>query len=314
MKRAKSMQKMIKPIKPFIIACLSFGIFVLGACSLATGGEEPVEETDSAAVGEELSLAVTSVAICEILDELEYDNVIGVPETSEALSQRYDGITTVGALMTPDYEILASLEPDLVLSPISLESSLSADYNAAGLNSAFLDLSSVEGMYSAISSLGELLDRQEQAQGLLDEYEAYMASYETASEGESPPTVLILMCFPDGFYLVATDKSYAGNLVDLAGGVNVYTDYEGDTSGYMSVNTEDMVQRKPDKILVFAHYSEEAAFAYMEEEFATNEAWQYYDAVLEDEIYYLSRDYFAQSATLAWTDGLDYLWPILYGE
>ena len=52
----------------------------------------------------------------------------------------------------------------------------------------------------------------------------------------------------------------------------------------------------------------------MESEFSDNTSWQYFDAVTNDEIYYLPSEYFGMSATLSWTDSLDYLKPILYGE
>jgi iron complex transport system substrate-binding protein len=256
----------------------------------------------------------TSVAICEILDKLEYDNVIGIPETSsESMPQRYKDVTTIGSAMSPDYEIIKSLSPDLVLSPKSLEDSLSADYSAAGINSAFLDMSSVEGMYSAIKSLGELLNREEQSAKLIDEYNSYMSSYTVENSDEK--SVMILMAFPDGFYLVSTENSYVGNLVKLAGGKNVYdSDTNGDDNGVLQVNPEDMIQKNPDIILVYAHYSEENAFSYMENEFKTNEVWQYYDAVKNDKIYYLPSENFGMSATLDWTDALEYLKPILQGE
>lgn len=259
------------------------------------------------------SIASTSVAICEILDDLDYDNVVGIPETtSDKMPERYKGVDTIGSPMTPDYEIIKDISPDLVLSPKSLESSLSGDYAAAGISSAFLDLSSVQGMYDAITSLGELLDRESQAEKLVDDYEQYMSDYKVNEEEKS---ILILMAFPDGFYLVATENSYVGNLVELAGGKNVYgKDTNGDENGFVTINPEDMVQKDPDKILVFAHYNEDSAFEYMKEEFKTNSAWEYYDAVENDEIYYLPSEYFGMSATLAWTDALDYLKPILYGE
>lgn len=262
----------------------------------------------------ELSIASTSVAICEILDDLGYDNVVGIPETSSGkMPERYKDIKTIGAPMTPDYEIIKEISPDLVLSPKSLEDSLAADYTAAGISSAFLDLSSVQGMYDAITSLGDLLGCQSQAQKLVDDYNNYMESYNTSDEESS--NILLLMAFPDGFYLVATENSYVGNLVELAGGKNVYDkDTNGDENGFVTINPEDMVQKAPDKILVFAHYNEDSAFEYMKEEFKTNSAWEYYDAVKNDEIYYLPSEYFGMSATLAWTDALDYLKPILYGE
>ena len=51
----------------------------------------------------------------------------------------------------------------------------------------------------------------------------------------------------------------------------------------------------------------------MEDEFETNPAWQYYQAVEDGEIYYLPSSCFGMSATLSWTEALDYLQPVLYG-
>ncbi len=285
---------------------------LLGGCASSSQAAQANESSESASGGE-LSIASTSVAICEILDALEYDNVVGVPETSSELPERYADVDTIGAPMTPDYEIIKSISPDLVLSPATLESSLSEDYTSAGISSAFLDLSSVEGMYTAITSLGELLGCEDTAQSLVDDYNSYMSTYTTeeAEDGD----ILLLMAFPDGFYLVATENSYVGNLVKLAGGTNVYDDsYTTDEEGFVNINPEDMVQRDPDKIFVFAHYNEEEAFEYMENEFATSAAWSYYDAVEEGEIYYLPSEYFGMSASLDWKDALEYLKPILYGE
>jgi iron complex transport system substrate-binding protein len=282
-------------------------VCVSGCASMGVKEEDDSSETNPA-------IASTSVAICEILDSLDYENVVGVPETtSDKMPERYKNVETIGAPMTPDYEIIKDISPDLVLSPKTLESSLSADYATAGINSAFLDLSSVEGMYDAITSLGDLLGRKEQAKKLVDDYNDYMDSYSVSNEDAK--SILLLMSFPDGFYLVATENSYVGNLVKLAGGKNVYgTDTNGDENGFVTINPEDMVQKDPDLILMFAHYNEDSAFEYMKEEFKTNSAWQYYDAVKNEDIYYLPSEYFGMSATLEWTDALDYLKPILYGE
>ena len=299
-----------KTLFRFLSAFIS--VVVLGGFSLGGCASSPENAPDSEA-GTDVEIVSTSVAICEILNELEYDNVIGVPETSNSLPERYDGITTVGAPMDPDLEIVKSLNPHLVLSPQTLESSLAESYGAAGITSAFLDLSSVEGMYAAITSLGQYLGREDSAERLNEEYESYMANYENTS-GEQPD-ILLLMAFPDGFYLVATENSYVGDLVRMAGGNNVYgSDYKGDENGFVNINPEDIVQKNPDKILVFAHYAEEDAFKFMESEFSDNASWQYFDAVTNDEIYYLPSKYFGMSATLSWTDSLDYLKPILYGE
>ena len=269
---------------------------------------------DNADSDGEIRIVATSSAICEILDKLNIDSdfVVGVPDSS-SLPERYGEITRVGSPMNPDLEIIKSLSPDLVLSPQSLESSLAEGYRSAGINSAFLDLSSVDGMYTAIVSLGEYLGCSERALTLRSEYEDYMNNYR--SENDSSPSVLILMAFPDGFYLVATENSYVGSLVRLAGGENVYpAGTKGDENGFVSINPEDIASREADIILVFAHYAEEDAFAYMKEELSVSASWQHFKAIKEGRVAYLPSKYFGMSATFAWTDALEYLAPILHGE
>lgn len=284
------------------------GLLVWSLAGCASSPSHAPEETKK----EEIQIGATSVAICSILDALEYDNVIAVPETSANLPQRYQGAASIGSPMNPDLEKIKQVNPDLILSPQTLEASLAEQYNSAGISSAFLDLGSVQGMYDAIDSLGELLGREEQAQKLRKEYEDFMASY--AVQEPENNSCMILMCFPDGYYLIATEKSYVGNLVELSGGDNVYSNYKGDENGIVSINPEDMIKKNPDKIFVFAHYNEESAFEYMREEFAKNSTWQYYDAVKKGEIYYLPSELFGMSATFQWTEALDYLHPAFYGE
>ncbi len=277
--------------------------------------------SDSAATSETISsefptLASTSVAICEILDALDYDRVLGVPETARSLPERYQTLPTIGAPMTPDYEIIRQLNPDYVLSPLTLESTLAEAYTNAGISSIFLDLSTVDGMYQGIASLGKLLGRETEATSLVSAYETYMKTYNTAvsNDGESP-SILLLMAFPDGFFLIATEHSYVGDLLRLAGARNVYgEDYATDESGFLTINTEDLIQKTPDKIFVFAHYSEEDAFSYMRQQFQDDTMWQYLSAATNGEIYYLPSAYFGMSASLNWTEALDYLQPLLYGE
>lgn len=281
--------------------------------SCASSPKNAPSDSDSPRADGQVRIVATSGAICEILDALDIgtEHVIGVPESS-SLPERYADATRVGSPMNPDLEIIKSLSPDLVLSPQSLESSLAESYRAADISSAFLDLSSVDGMYSAIVSLGEYLGCSERALSLKAEYDAYMSDYN--SSFDSSPSVLILMAFPDGFYLVATESSYVGSLVKLAGGENVYpAGTKGDENGFVSINPEDIASRDADVLLIFAHYSEESAFEYMKSELSDNATFRNFKAVKDGRVSYLPSEYFGMSATLDWTDALEYLAPLLHG-
>ena len=151
-------------------------------------------DSSSAKEGQYNRIAATSVATCEILDKLEVDGVVGVPHTdSYELPERYKGATELGGTMSPDMEILASLEPDIVLTPNSLEGYLKEQYDNAGIESYFLDLKSVEGMYNSITELGKMLNKEDKADELVAEYEKIISDIKDKNEGKEAPDVLILM-------------------------------------------------------------------------------------------------------------------------
>lgn len=295
------------------ISGLMFGIAASSLVGCASSAQNAPKQETTVSDETHMDIACTSVAIAQILDGLGYDHVIGVPESSGTIPERYQEAKTIGAPMNPDLEIIKSLAPDLVLSPQTLEASLGESYRNAGISSAFLNLSSVDGMYQAVTSLGELLGCQEAAQRMNQEYQDYMETYRNQVKEEQE--ILLLMAFPDGFYLIATENSYVGNLLNMAGGKNVYgSDYKGDENGFVNINPEDMIQKNPDRICVFAHYAEKEAFAFMEKDFAENSIWQHFDAVKEGKITYLPSEYFGMSANLSWTEALDYLAPVFQEE
>ena len=75
--------------------------------------------------------------------------------------------------MGPDMEVIKTLNPDWVIGPASLQTDMEPKLEAAGLNGIFLNLESVEGLYKSVEQLGDLFGRQEEAQGLSDEFSAF---------------------------------------------------------------------------------------------------------------------------------------------
>lgn len=263
--------------------------------------------------GDPQGIATTSVAICEILEALGCDEVVGVPSTSGELPARYADVRTIGAPMQPQMEILKQINPEVVLVPTTLEASLASEFSAAGINVKYINLSDIEGMYGDIAELGTLLGKEAQAQVLCKEYADYMDAY---PKTETEITVMTVMAFPS-LFTIATEDSYVGDLVKLAGGKNVYgAGYVSDGTGVITnYSLEDMAQKDPDIILVFAHFSEEYAFAYIEELTETNAVWKNFRAVQNGDVYYLSaEDGFGVSANLGWTQALETLKPIFFGE
>ena len=289
-----------------------FSLCLAGALALSASGcvnQHPEQNTDD--VSGEVRIVATSPAAVDICDRLELDLVGVCSSTLSTIPERYQDVTTVGTAMSPDLEILKSLNPDYVLSPNSLQSDLQPKYASIGVNSLFLNLRSVEGMYASIEGLGEKFGREEQAQALVDEYEQFMEEYRSQNEGKVSPTVLVLMGLP-GSYIVATESSYVGNLVKLAGGINVYGD--GDGQEFLTANTEDMKTKEPDIILRAAHALPDDVVEMFKDEFETNDIWKHFEAFQEGRVYDLPYELFGMSAKFNYPDALEVLQPLLYGE
>ena len=255
-------------------------------------------------------IVATSPAVADICDKLELD-LVGVCSSSiSTIPERYKAVITVGTAMSPDMEIVASLKPDWILSPISLQSDLEPKYENIGVDWAFLNLRSVQGMYRSIQELGEIFDREEQAGTLVKEFRDFYEEYKKKNEGKDHPKVLILMGLP-GSYIIATENSYVGSLVALAGGENVYTDTDQE---FLTVNTEDMKTKEPDIILRAAHALPDQVVEMFNEDFKTNDIWKHFDAVKNGRVYDLTYENFGMSATFRYPKALDELQPILYPE
>lgn len=253
-------------------------------------------------------LIATSPAVAEICNRLELD-LVGVCTTSvSSIPERYSDLLSVGTAMSPDMEIVASLDPDWILSPSSLKSDLQPKYDAIGADWAFLNLRSVAGMYRSIIELGELFDREAQAEKLLQEFETYYEAYQNSMEDMESPKVMILMGLP-GSYIIATENSYVGSLVEMAGGINVYA---GTEEEFLTVNTEDMKQKEPDIILRTAHALPDQVMEMFQKDFEENDIWKHFQAVKDGRVYDLSYEYFGMSATFDYPKALEELAEIFY--
>lgn len=296
-----------------IAAVLTAALMTVALCGCVDQHPEENSKAESGSVtnADDLRIAATSPAVADICGKLDIDLVGVCSSTVSTIPDRYKDATQLGTAMNPDTEILASLDLDWILSPSSLESDLQPKYAAIKTKSAFLNLKSVEGMYESIEELGEMFDRQEQAQKLVDEYTSFMNEYKNKNKGKESPKVLVLMGLP-GSYIVATDNSYVGSLVKLAGGTNVYGD--GGGQEFLNANTEDMETKDPDIIVRCAHALPDEVVEMFNEEFSTNDIWKHFRAVQEGKVYDLSYEYFGMSAGFDYPQALDELQPILYGD
>lgn len=258
----------------------------------------------------ELRIAATSMATVYIMEKLNID-LVAVPDSEiDPMPERYKDVPKVGMAMTPDIEKLKQINPDYVFSPVSLISDLLPKYKAADLDYGFLNLNNTDGMYKSIEDLGKLLNRKKEAKDLIDDYKKFIDDYKEKHKDKKAPRVLILMGLP-GSYVVATENSYAGSLVKLAGAENVY---EGTDQQFITINTEDMLKKDPDMILRTAHALPDQVMAMFKKDFAENDIWKHFRAVKEGKVYDLDYKKFGMSAKFNYKEALNDLDKLFYGK
>lgn len=279
---------------------------VLAGCA---SKQEQAAEATATEEQTEHRIVATTMSTVEIMEQLNLD-VIGVPTSSEPMPERYKGITEVGSAMNPDVEIIKSLKPTDVLSVTTLEADLARGFQEMGLPSTFVNLQSISDMQAEILTLGEKYGREEEAEKLIEKYEKKVEDVKEQVKDKPSPKVLVLLGIP-GSYLVATDQSYIGNLVKLAGGTNAI---QGQNVEFLASNTEYLHESNPDVILRLAHGMPKEVVEMFSEEFQTNDIWKHFNAVKNDRVYDLEEPVFGTTANLHAETALDELVKILYEE
>lgn len=279
-------------------------IFILGCSS-----KENIAEQNKANNNEQDSnrIIATTVAVTEIMDALEID-LIGIPTSYKELPERYNGLPDIGNPMSPDMELIMSLKPKEVISVTTLKYDLAAIFDDASIEASYVNLESLDAMHQEILQIGERYDRQEQAEKIVQGFEDKIKEIEMKTEGKETPTVLILMGVP-GSYLVATENSYIGDLVQRAGGQNVIT---GEEVEFLASNTEYLQKSNPDIILRAAHGMPEEVVEMFDKEFKENDIWKHFNAVKNDRVYDLEELLFGTTGNLAAAEALDELIEMLY--
>ncbi|WP_313131624.1 heme ABC transporter substrate-binding protein IsdE [Anaerocolumna sp.] len=251
----------------------------------------------------------SSVAVVEILDALGVP-MVGVPTSSYELPESVADAERIGNPMSPDMEVITSLEPTVIISVNSLSEDLKTQFEALKIPSEFVDLASYKGLKESILSLGTYFGVEEKAADIIAEFESKEAAITDRTTGKGSPSVLIIFGATNTF-MAATENTYVGDLVKSVGATNILDGMEG---SFIPVDMEFLADKNPEYILFMAHANPEESLEAFKKEFETNEAWQNFDAVKNDKVIALDTGYFGMSANLQAPEAMDKLVGYLYTE
>ena len=114
--------------------------------------------------------------------------------------------------------------------------------------------------------------------------------------------------------MLATDKSYVGDLLDTIGVKNVTDDVESVDSAYLNFSMEQILKMNPDYILRLSHGDLETSKKAFDDAFSKDPAWKSLDATKNGNVVDLDPTIFGVSANLKVTEAIKQLGNIVYGE
>ena len=156
-------------------------------------------------------------------------------------------LPTVGTAKELDLEMVASLEPDLLVLPMKLKNTVEA-LETLGFDVLLVDPEDQERLVGMIELVALAANKKEEAQQLLDFINEQQAFLETALEGVEQPGVYL--AGNSSMLKTAGNAMYQANMIRLAGGINVANEI-GDTY-WAEIDYEQLLTWNPDYIILAA--------------------------------------------------------------
>lgn len=156
--------------------------------------------------------------------------------------------TAVGDMMNPNFERMVSLNPDLALMIGSAPGPLLEKFEALNIPVICFRAETVADIQRAVKVLGLVLGCSSRADSLNRETDLQLAALKTevaAVPLEKRPKIFAELGSSPLF--AAGDSSFIGQMIALAGGINVTGDI---SASYAAVNPELVVKSEPDIIIV----------------------------------------------------------------
>ncbi|CEQ14180.1 ABC transporter substrate-binding protein [Paraclostridium sordellii] len=281
-------------------------LFLTGCQS--TSGKSQKEETTE----KKPSVVAATVSGAQVLDKLDA-NVVGVPTTKMTLPEKLKGLPEVGQAMSPDLEIVASLEPDVFVMDNMFKEKVEESMKKYDLDTFYFDTSTYTNFLTSIEKLGAKIGQEKEATKVINELKDVEKEAVKNKKGEEPKVAII---FGGGEnFMLATESSYLGDLVKTVGAKNITNNLDTSVkSPYIQFSLEQILEQNPDYILRFAHGEIEQTKKAFDSAFDKNPAYKELDAVKNNKVIDLDPSIFNVSANLQVKEAIKTLGETFYGK
>jgi iron complex transport system substrate-binding protein len=250
----------------------------------------------------------------EILFELGLGNkVVGVDDYSdyplEVQEKVEEGnLTTVGSFAEISLETVVGLQPDLIVATGGVQRLIAESLEGHGQPVVVLYPKEFDEVLADISLVGKATGQIDEAEALVTDMQEKAQEIADKTQGESRPSVYIEYSFNGGYWTFGS-AAYANELIYMAGGTNVFSDFTG---GIISTSTEEVLTANPE-IIVIGEGAMAEACGLTIETIRTRPGWSEIYAVQNDQIYEIEESIMSREGPRL-IKGLEELAKIIHPE
>ncbi|WP_024468083.1 ABC transporter substrate-binding protein [Treponema pedis] len=257
------------------------------------------------------SVIAGTMSIAEILSDLGYKNVIGVPTSRHSLPKLYEKCTKVGNPMKPDIETVKMLNADLYLASLGSKPTLDKIFINQNIKHEYFDLDSYSECLNSIRKIGTITLKQKEAERVIQTIEAKTLEIKRAINGKKSPKVLMILGSPKKL-MMGTKNCYTGSLMEILKIHNIANDIGNFDKAYVPINIEEIVKHQPDIIIRLTHTKPEDSADSLRKEFSNSGIWSKVKAVRENKIYDLDSNLYTASRNLKIMNAVENLKELIY--
>lgn len=228
----------------------------------------------------------------------EQDRIVGVSGYAVRPPQVRKEKPRVSAFTSADVGKIVELKPDLVLAFSDIQADIVANLARAGLAVHLFNQRDIAGILAMIRTLGALIDCAERAGDLAANLEQRLVAVRAETTGRAKRPRVYFEEWDDP---LITGLGWVGELIEIAGGTDVFADKNGNAAARDRIVTPDEVLARAPDIILASWCGKKVNPARMR----TRQGWAAIPAVVNDRIIEIKSPIILQPGPAALTDGLD---------
>ncbi|MDD7280113.1 MAG: ABC transporter substrate-binding protein [Oscillospiraceae bacterium] len=238
---------------------------------------------------------------------------------TEGYEDEIKALPQIGPVYSIDMESVIAEEPDLIIAQVGTQSTQGSKLREMGYNVIQTNIRGFDDVVATYRAFGKLLGQNELAEQRISELEK--GKKEITDKLPDDDISVVILYVTSKSLAVKLDNSIAGDIAKILELDNIASDLPPDTVGSETtpLDIEYIVENDPDYVLVTTMISSNAeARKTVEEQFASNPAWNSVNAVNEGRVIYLPQQYYLYNAGPYYVDAIEYMaqsiYPEIYGE